>query len=346
MKKMKVFLDANIVIAAGKPPGGPELTRVADLVRAERIEVLTTDLTIAEIIRRHAQNDFESIKEVCRPKFRKIVEEAIDVQIPVMDDRELKKKLYQKYRDPVMKMLKSIGVRLLKINEVKPNDVFRDYIHGRGFFASDGGKKNQFPDAFVFGCLKQEASEDRKVIIVSEDKDFKHPTTAQPNISLVSSLRDLFEELGLKMETPDIGGFMQQQQDMIVKMVDESLLDWEFEGDVDDSEVIMINVNRTEVCNMIAFRSVEAKTPILIEAHLEVFATAVYSLPDWGSANWDTEERPVDLDTVVGTTKTEFEVEASLSIEVDEKGDPLQIKDLSIKNVFSGPIVLNPDVEY
>lgn len=42
--KPKVLLDANVVIAAGKPPGGLELARVIDLVDADLITVLTTDL--------------------------------------------------------------------------------------------------------------------------------------------------------------------------------------------------------------------------------------------------------------------------------------------------------------
>lgn len=40
----KVFLDANVVIGAGKPPGGPEIARIVDLVEAGLISVLTTDL--------------------------------------------------------------------------------------------------------------------------------------------------------------------------------------------------------------------------------------------------------------------------------------------------------------
>src|SRR5207249_582617 len=57
--KRKVFLDANVVIGAGKPPGGPELSRVIDLVEAELVTVLTTDLTITEVVKKHVQNDFE-----------------------------------------------------------------------------------------------------------------------------------------------------------------------------------------------------------------------------------------------------------------------------------------------
>ena len=37
--------DANVVIRPSKPPGGPPIPRVADLVDAGYIKVVTTDLT-------------------------------------------------------------------------------------------------------------------------------------------------------------------------------------------------------------------------------------------------------------------------------------------------------------
>lgn len=48
-KVPSVFLDANIVIRAGKPPGGPEIDRVGDLVDAGLVKILTTDLTVTEV---------------------------------------------------------------------------------------------------------------------------------------------------------------------------------------------------------------------------------------------------------------------------------------------------------
>jgi hypothetical protein len=48
----KIFLDANVVIRAGKPPGGPLIPRVADLVAAGYVTVVTTDLTKVEIVNR------------------------------------------------------------------------------------------------------------------------------------------------------------------------------------------------------------------------------------------------------------------------------------------------------
>ena len=48
------------------------------------------------------------------------------------------------------------------------------YVNSKGFFTVEG-KKNQFPDAFVFECLRTEASEEEPIIVVSNDRDFEQP---------------------------------------------------------------------------------------------------------------------------------------------------------------------------
>ena len=78
----KVFLDANVVIQAGKPPGGPLIRRICDLVQSARIKVLTTDLTIIEVAKKHAPNDFTPITDLCRRHVRQLVYEHLDVKIP------------------------------------------------------------------------------------------------------------------------------------------------------------------------------------------------------------------------------------------------------------------------
>ena len=65
----KVFLDANVVIHAGKPPGGLILSRLKELINAGFITVLTTDLTCQEVAKKHTENDYNVIKEVGRPSF-------------------------------------------------------------------------------------------------------------------------------------------------------------------------------------------------------------------------------------------------------------------------------------
>jgi hypothetical protein len=220
----KVLLDANIVISAGKPPGGPEIARVIDLVDAGLVTVLTTDLTLTEVAKKHVQNDYDLIKEICQPHFRKIVESVTGVAFPDMKRPQLRQGLKTNYDKSTAEMFKALKAKTLKIDEVKPSVVFDAYAAGNGFFSGDG-KKDQFPDAFAFECLKKEASKEKPVIVVSNDGDFNGPVKAAHHISLVNSLPELFAALGLEMEAPEVDKFLAKHNGELVELVSQELSD-------------------------------------------------------------------------------------------------------------------------
>ena len=129
-KVPKVFLDANVVIQAGKPPGGPILARVNDLVGAGLITVLTTDLTCTEVAKKHAENDYEVIKEVAQPHFRKIVEEVLGTKLPTTTVAELRSKLAEAYEQSTKALFKDLVGKTLAIDNIKPSTVFSAYAAG------------------------------------------------------------------------------------------------------------------------------------------------------------------------------------------------------------------------
>ncbi len=183
--KPQIFLDANIVIRGGKPPGGPEIERVRDLVDAGIVRILTTDLTIAEVSKKHSANDFDVIKEIGRPHFRRIVEDALGAKLPTVTKLEIKDVLDKQYFDSTSKLFKSLKAKVLRIDDVKPSAVFASYTMGSGFFSGDG-KKDQFPDAFIFECLKAAATDDSPIIVISDDGDFNAPADQEDNITVCS----------------------------------------------------------------------------------------------------------------------------------------------------------------
>lgn len=150
----KIFIDANIVIGAGKPPGGPEIAQVVDLVDAGLVTVLTTDFTVTEVSKKLIQNDFDMIKEIGRPHFRKIIEEATGVALPDLTRLQVRQTLKAKHESAAVAMFEALKARMLAIDNVKPSVVFEAYAAGEGFFVDDG-KKGQFPDAFTFECFKE-----------------------------------------------------------------------------------------------------------------------------------------------------------------------------------------------
>jgi hypothetical protein len=105
----KIFLDANVVIRAGKPPGGPLISRVGDLAEVGMIKLVTTDLTKTEIAKKHAANDFEEIGHLTKRRVRDLANDILGVTLPAISPATLHEKLLEKYRASVAEMLNHSG---------------------------------------------------------------------------------------------------------------------------------------------------------------------------------------------------------------------------------------------
>lgn len=165
----KVFLDANVIIRQGTPPGSPLFGRLVDLVKAGFITILTTDLTKDEIAKKHGEDDYGVVKDFGREHFRKIVEAVCGMPMPQINKEGIKAKLWQKHAAGVAAMFDSLKAETLSIDEVKPSSVLDAYTRRTGLF-SGVGKKDQFPDAFIFERIRTEASTSNPIVIISADK--------------------------------------------------------------------------------------------------------------------------------------------------------------------------------
>ena len=343
----KVFLDANIVITVGKPPYGPEFARVIDLVETEQIRMLTTDLTMAEVTRYHTRRDFNEIKCICNPKLREMVEETIDTEFPTITEEQLWEVLRKKYRLLVRKIFKKMNAKVLKISEVKTNKVFIDYLNERGLFADGKGKKHQFPDAFVFERLKDVASQNEPIMIVSKDRDFERPVNDQKHISLVKSLPDLFNSLGLKLEAPEIEHFLAQNSDVLTRMVNDELSNWWLEGSIENSEITETEVTAIAFDDTIAFESAKKGGTLLVVGQFIVLTIMNFTHPDESTSMYDSEEkRRIYFNSVHTKNEIELKIDVSLSIAVDDKGDPVEIEELEFRNNNFAYVELNPHRHY
>ena len=343
----KVFLDSNVVISVGKPPYGPEFARVIDLVKSEQIRILTTDLTIAEVTKHHMRRDFNEIKCLCNQKFREMVKDSVDTQIPNITEQHLLAVLQKKYRRLAEKISEDMKAKLLKISDVKTNNVFSDYFDQRGLFADGKGKKHQFPDAFVFERLKDEASQNEPIIIVSRDRDFERPVNDQDHMSFVKSLPDLFNKLGLKLEAPEIESFLEQNSDALTEMVDDELSNCWLAGDIEDSEITEAEVISVNFHDTIAFESAEEGGAILVVGQCSAPTIVKFSHPDESTYMYDSEENPdINFDIVNSENEIELKIDVSLSITVDDKGNPVEIEELEFRNNNFFYIELDPNQLY
>lgn len=329
----KVFLDANVVIQAGKPPGGPVMSRVSDLVKAGFIAVLTTDLTVAEVAKKHAANDFEAVKDLAQPHFRAVASELLEVELPAVRRSDLRTKLTSKYERLTAAMFNALKAKTLTIDDVKPSTVFTAYAEGTGFFAGEG-KKDQFPDAFLFECLKAEASRSTPVVIVSSDSDFAAPTRDVEHIILLGSLPDLFRELGFQIEAPEIKTFLDENKNELVGLIDSELRDWGLEAsDVEDADIEVASVTRVEIFDPVSFGSTKKGGSILVVGTAQINAAVAYTHPNWEEAAWDSEDKVlIPFEDVEGETEVTLEVEFSMLIAVDDDGEPLEFEEFRFGN--------------
>ena len=345
-KKPRLFLDANVIIRCGKPPGGPEFSRVVDLVEAGEVTVVTTDLTIKEIAKKHAENDFEAVKEVGRPHFRKIVEEVIGTKLPEITKTELREKLIVTKIEEVKEMFKRLSADILSIDDVRPSEVFEDYVAQKGLFSGEG-KKNQFADAFILKRLELISKENSPVIIVSDDEDFRRPCEEHETITHAKSIPELFGILGYEIDAPNVTVFLENNPDVLVELVDQEVNDWGLVGDVMDSEIEETKVTDVTISRLSAFRSVEEGESIFAVATLLVKVDVSYSHPDWDTAMYDSEDKVlIPFDHVHGQTEVEFEVETSIFVGVQEDGKFDGIDTLELRSDEFQYVTLHPPHDY
>ena len=201
-KPINVFFDANIMFRAGAPPGNDVFRRIVDLVRYGFITVVTTDLTMDEVIRHHANFAFGKLKPLADRRTRVLASKYLELELPTIDEKALFDHLKQSMAIGVRQMYASLDADVLYIDDVKPSAIFKDYDRNEGLFVAQN-KRDQFPDAFAFECLKQVVSDERPLIIVSDDGDFLAPTEVEANIERCGSVADLFARLGLLVDGPD-----------------------------------------------------------------------------------------------------------------------------------------------
>ena len=322
-----------MLIQEGKPPGSPLVLRIADLVKAGLIEVVTPDLTLSEVAKKHAENDYEVIKETGRSHFRKLVSQHIEAVLPEMSKSELKIRISNRFTKSVDSMFKDLKAKILPIDTVKPSTVFSAYSSGLGFFSADS-KKDQFPDAFIFECLKACASAESPLIIVSNDGDFEAPVKSEKHISLLKTITSLFESLNLKVEAPNVQDFLKNQQSTLIDLCDEELNDWGLQvSDVEDAEIDATTVTNVELNDVISFGSITTAGSILVVGAAEIRATVSYTHPNWDEALYDSEDGVlIPFDDVSGETEVTVNPDFSMYIEVDANGSPVTITELQFSS--------------
>lgn len=329
LSKFHVYLDSNIVIQAGKPPNSPVLDRVGDLVTMQSINLWTTDVTIAEVANKHAERDYKALSEVGRPHFRQLVSETFSIDLPALSKMELKQKLTDRYMSQVEKMLVTNGAQKLSVDDIAPSKILSQYAERKGFFGAEG-KKDQFPDAFIFELLKPIASEETPLIIVSEDKDFEQPATDTEYISILKSLPDLFKFLGLEIEAPEIDTRLNNIHEEILEAFTAEIGNWSLlVTDILDAEIDPIKVTEVSLSDLTSFGESGGDGRILLVGSAMVTIQCWFTHPDWDNASYDSEDKVLIVhDMAEGEVEIDAHIDFSMSLLTNSNQDVLQIDEL------------------
>ena len=322
-RQINVFFDASSLIKVGVPPGKDTFWRLVDLVEYGFITVVTTDLTKDEIARHHADNVYDTLSPLSKSSFRQLAAKYFEIELPTMSETEIREKIRQEMDDGVEQMFRSLDARVLDVDQVTPSVIFTDYDRRKGLF-TDKSKKNQFPDAFIFECLKGIASQNAPLFIVADDPDFKEPANKAEHICFVDSIKGLFDALDLVEQEPDV--------DLESFLCDELTGNGEFLDYVErhdwvfDECRIVSTCGDIEVDHITAFTQIDDKAPLLVSADVTVKLAVEVEYQD-GVTDHDS-----------GDGKVSFYA----SVVVDESGSPQGLADVRVfdYSLDLGPVVV------
>ena len=153
--------------------------------------------------------------------------------------------------------------------------------------------------------------------------------------------------LGYEMDAPPVEDFLNDEEAALMEFVELEVNDYGLVGDVEDSEIYEITVDEIKLKKFSAFKPVDEGDSILAVGRAVVNVTAEYTHPDWDTASYDSEDgvlRP--WDTVNGEANIQFEVEISISITVDDDGNPDEIEMLNFRNSDFQYVELHPFESY
>jgi hypothetical protein len=116
--------------------------------------------------------------------------------------------------------------------------------------------------------------------------------------------------------------------------VDREVNEWGLQVvDVEDGEIEETSVTGLEPTEIVSFGAFEEGGNILVVGSAKIRADVQFTHPNWDEAIYDSEDkRLIPFDSVSGEKEIEFEADFSLSISVDENGNPAKIEEFRFRN--------------
>ncbi|RWD44083.1 PIN domain-containing protein [Mesorhizobium sp.] len=328
----RVFIDANVFISDGRPPGKDVVRALTNLVNNGKIEVLVTNLTINEVTKHFTGHDLAQVKDVLKPSVRQLINDVVDVNLPVLTRDELDDRIWNINKEAVESMLSGLKAVTLDIDDLKPMDILYEYSRQRGMF-SLSNKKYQFPDAFILKRIEIETGRG-DIIIFTQDGDFDVANNFQGdgNISVAHNPQALFEQLDLTVEDGVIEYFLGSQVDTLIDGALTGLGDFFiYVEEQDELEAEAVSVDAIRILEVGEFETQEGE--IFVTGAMEVSATFAFSGPDMSTATYDHEDgRAYAWQETEGEVTQDVTMKFTMTVSLDERGLPEAVESFHFVN--------------
>ncbi|WP_193188906.1 PIN domain-containing protein [Nisaea sediminum] len=327
----QIFLDANVLISMGMPPSGPELTALVNLSRAEIIRLISTEHTIREVAKHHAERDVDDIQPLTNLKTRNKADFVLGIKIPEIDLSLLYVQKFKEYSSKIENHFDQIGIHILETDNINAAKILKNYSMKSGFF-SFSNKKDQFPDAFIFESLFAAADSLGPITIISKDHDFEHACEESEFISLNKSVAEYFSHSG--MEKIDISLDKLINNPDFLNKIEETL-----EGiplfimDIDEQNIISIKVKNFNPTNFTAFRNKSDQSALVCgncKIIIEVNHSHTIDESEYKKQKMITPSRDYKIETSITDIYPSF----SMTISLDKSNIPLTIDDFEITDML------------
>lgn len=305
----RLFVDANIWITWGQGFAKAEATTLTELINHGLVKLVSTDLTMMEIAKRFRNNDIAALEPLLKADLKHAAHQYLQLEVPGFDRDKLRASIFDHHLASVKSaMFSRFQAEIQSIDNVRPSCILEQYTQGTGLFGPSG-KKDQFPDAFIFAAVSGDVSGEKPLIVWSQDGDFASACEKAEHITRVTSMPQLLDTLGIKREGDAIQELFDSQPELFLTALHEELMGYLIDAeDVPDGEMELLevlDVVSIEVASV--YRAGDGDGKCIGFGKCEVRARVDFTHPDWDSAVYDSEDKVlIPLHTVQGETELDL----------------------------------------
>lgn len=332
LKSRLVFIDTCIFIGKHFNFGINALGRTQQYLKENKIFLLMPDITKYEIenkIMITAQDAHSKLKYLFKKENSiKMLAVADDLPYSGTPQVPTAEEIYKKIHSKFIEFIELDNVELISTESVNIKTVFDNYFNSNPPFGK-GGKKYEFPDAFVLEAI-QGISQSRKtdLYVISSDPDLKSYTELHNNLYHLPDINNLFDLINhndKELEQPALfaDNVFRLMEDQIIAKGKEHFEFAEYmASDISDNifeDVIdLVTVHGVEIAgkNLLSVSETSAEFEIIFRVGL----TVNFSVPDHENVIYDRETGTIyNLEYNRFSENYKKEYSANLTIEYEDR---------------------------